>query len=151
MCVCCYIKCVPKKSRFKPWKIAQLVKNPLQCRRWWFSHWVVSKSCDPMVCSLPASSVHGIFQARILEWVAISFSRGSSNPRIKPRSPALQADSLPTELWGKPSSIPESGRSAGEQIGYPIQYSWASLWLSWLRFHLQCRRPGIDPWLGQIP
>ena len=37
--------------------------------------------CDPMDCSLPGSSVHGIFQARILEWVAISFSRGSSQPR----------------------------------------------------------------------
>ena len=34
--------------------------------------------CDPMDCSPPGSSVHGIFQARILEWVAISFSRGSS-------------------------------------------------------------------------
>ena len=37
--------------------------------------------CDPMGCSLPAFSVHGIFQARILEWVAISFSRRSSRPR----------------------------------------------------------------------
>ena len=37
--------------------------------------------CDPVDCSLPGSSVHGIFQARILEWVAISFSRGSSRPR----------------------------------------------------------------------
>ena len=36
--------------------------------------------CDPMDCSLPRSSVHGIFQARVLEWVAISFSRGSSRP-----------------------------------------------------------------------
>ena len=36
---------------------------------------------DPMDCSLPGSSVHGIFQARILEWVAIAFSRGSSRPR----------------------------------------------------------------------
>ena len=34
--------------------------------------------CDPMDCSLPGFSVHGIFQARVLEWVAISFSRGSS-------------------------------------------------------------------------
>ena len=43
------------------------------------------KSCptlfDPMDCSPPGSSVHGIFQARILEWVAISFSRGFSSPR----------------------------------------------------------------------
>ena len=37
--------------------------------------------CDPMDCRLPGSSVHGIFQARVLEWVAISFSRGSSQPR----------------------------------------------------------------------
>ena len=38
--------------------------------------------CDPMDCSLPGFSVHGIFQERILEWVAISFSRGSPNPGI---------------------------------------------------------------------
>ena len=37
--------------------------------------------CDPMDCSLPGSSVHGILQARILEWVAVPFSRGSSQPR----------------------------------------------------------------------
>ena len=37
--------------------------------------------CDPMDSSPPGSSVHGILQARILEWVAISFSRGSSQPR----------------------------------------------------------------------
>ena len=37
--------------------------------------------CDPMDCSLPGSSLHGILQARVLEWVAISFSSGSSQPR----------------------------------------------------------------------
>ena len=37
--------------------------------------------CDPVDCSLPGSSVHGIFQAIVLEWIAISFSRGSSQPR----------------------------------------------------------------------
>jgi len=37
--------------------------------------------CHPMDCSLLGSSVHGIFQAKVLEWVAISFSRGSSQPR----------------------------------------------------------------------
>ena len=80
---------------------------------------LTAQSCltlyDPMNCSLPGSSVQGIFQARILEWVAISFSRGFSrqeywsglpfpsqenlpNPGIEPGSPALQANSLPTEL-----------------------------------------------------
>ena len=46
--------------------------------------------CDPMDYSLPGSFVHGIFQARILEWIAISFLRGSSRPRIEPSSPAWQ-------------------------------------------------------------
>ena len=41
--------------------------------------------CDPVDCSLPGSSIHGIFQARVLEWVAISFSRGSSRPRDQAR------------------------------------------------------------------
>ena len=48
--------------------------------------------CDPMDCSLSDSSVHGIFQARILEWVAMLSSRGSSWPEMEPaslRSPAL--------------------------------------------------------------
>ena len=62
--------------------------------------------CDPMDCSLPGSSVHGIFQARILEWVAISFSRGSSpgdppHPGIESRCPASEADYLQSELSGK--------------------------------------------------
>ena len=42
---------------------------------------VVFNSCHPMDCSLPGSSVHGIFQARILEWVAIRFFMGSSQSR----------------------------------------------------------------------
>ena len=54
---------------------------------------VVSKSYDPTDCRLPGSSVHGIFQARIVEQAAISFSRDLPNPRIKPKSPALLADS----------------------------------------------------------
>ena len=45
-----------------------------------FPFWCLTL-CDPMDCSPPGSSIHGIFQARILEWVAISFSRGSSQPR----------------------------------------------------------------------
>ena len=43
--------------------------------------------CDPMDCSPPGSSVYGIFQARVLEWVAISFSRGSSQPRDRTQVP----------------------------------------------------------------
>ena len=47
------------------------------------------------------STVHVILQARILEWAAFPFSRDLPNPRIKPRSPTLQADSLPAEPSGK--------------------------------------------------
>ena len=47
----------------------------------WFSLLVMPDSCDPMDCSLLSSSAHGISQARILKWVAISFSNGSSPPR----------------------------------------------------------------------
>ena len=45
--------------------------------------------CDPMDCSLPVSSVHGIFQAIIVEWIAISFVGDLPNPGIEPGSPAL--------------------------------------------------------------
>ena len=57
--------------------------------------------CESMDCDPPGSSVHGISQARILEWAAISLSRGSSWPRDRPRDPALQADCLLSELPGK--------------------------------------------------
>ena len=49
-------------------------------------------------------TVHGILQARILEWVAFPSPGDLPNPGIKPGSPALQADSLPTELSGKQKS-----------------------------------------------
>ena len=57
---------------------------------------------DPMDYSPPGTSGHAIPQAAILEWVAMPSSRGSSPPGIKPRSPTLQADSLPSEPPGKP-------------------------------------------------
>ena len=57
--------------------------------------------CHPMDCSPPGFSVHGISQARILEWVAISFSRGSPNPGIEPTSSALAGRFFTTEPPGK--------------------------------------------------
>ena len=55
-----------------------------------------------MDCSPPGSSVHGILQARILEWLPFPSPGDLPNPGIKPRSPAWQADSSPIELQGKP-------------------------------------------------
>ena len=78
----------------------------------------MSNSCGPMDCSLPGSSVLGIFQARILEWVAISFSRGPSLG-----FPGGSADKESTFDAGDLGSIPGLGRSPGEGKGYPLQYS----------------------------
>ena len=98
--------------------------------------------CNPMDCSLPGFSVHGIFQARVLEWVAISFSRGSSWPRNRTQVSCIagrrftlwatrKADSgylicgFPCGSDGKqsacnggdPGLIPGLGRSPGEGNG----------------------------------
>ena len=66
----------------------------------------MSNSLPPVVCSPPGSSVHGILQARILEWVAICFSRDLPHPGIEPGSTALQTGCLLSEPPGKlPSCI----------------------------------------------
>ena len=65
--------------------------------------------CDPRDCSPPGSSVHGVLQAGVLQWVATPSSRESPDPGIKARSPALQADSLPAELPGKPLLMESKG------------------------------------------
>ena len=82
--------------------------------------------CDPM-----DYTVHGILQARILEWVAIPFSRGLPNPGIKPRSLVLQTDSLPTELPGKP-------RNTGVGSLFLLQGNF--LTQEWNQGLLHCRR-----------
>ena len=79
------------------WKVKEMAYESTNCEAFYYVHfsiiiillrhwyWQVAQSCptlcNPMGCSLPGSSVHGIFQARVLEWVAISFSRASSWPR----------------------------------------------------------------------
>ena len=72
-----------------------------------------------MDCSLPGSSIHGILQARVLEWGAIAFSE-----LVK----FIETEGFPDSSAGKesacnagdPSSIPGSGRSPGEEIDYPV-------------------------------
>ena len=177
--------------------------------------------CNPMDYSLPGSSVFGIFQTRVLEWIAISFSRGSSWPRYRTpvsricgqmlyhlshreddktydklgvravlvpltystcgdpwsccvpssrgRSGAAKGNKGWFPWWlgfpgssdckgytcnaGDPGSIPGSGISPAEGIGYPLQYSWASLVA-----HLVKNLPamwagdlGLIPGLGRSP
>ena len=61
--------------------------------------------CDPRDCSPPGSSAHEILQARILEWVAMPSSRGSSIKPMSPLSPALADSSLPLAPPGKPVNV----------------------------------------------
>ena len=73
------------------------------CAQSWSRVWLLT---DPIDCSPPGSSVHGISQARILEWVAISFCRGSSRPRDWTQVswvPALLVGSSPAEPLGSPT------------------------------------------------
>ena len=89
--------------------------------------------CDPMDSSLPGSSLHWILQARVLEWVAISFSRGSSldlpDPGIEPGSPTFQTDALTSEPPG----------SGGICKGTPL-FTDCHMWL--MRSTLQSRDSG---------
>ena len=91
--------------------------------------------CDPMDCSPPGSSVHGILQARLLEWVAIPFCRGSSPPsqQLNPSVLHWQADSLLSEPPGR--SFPDNG-SVVEPSTEPA---------------CQGRRCRFDPWMRKIP
>ena len=83
-----------------------------------------------MDCSLPGFSVHEILQARVLEWVAISFSRGSSPTRDQTQISALQADALTSEpphlqmqeILRAMNLIPGWGRSPGGRHNKPLQY-----------------------------
>ena len=75
-----------------------------------------------MDCSPPGSSVHGISQVRILEWVAIPSPGDLPDPGIEPWFPALQADSLPSEPPGKP------------------------LWIHWLSRYFLSMSNSFSPW-----
>ena len=67
--------------------------------------------CDPMDCSPPGSSVHGIFQAWILEWVAISFSRGSSQHRDQTQVSCIVGRRFTVQATRKETNNKEFGRS----------------------------------------
>ena len=65
--------------------------------------------CDPMDCSLPGSSVHGIFQARVLEWAAISFLRGPSRPMDQTQ--VFRIVGRRFTVWATREAIKHYGRS----------------------------------------
>ena len=82
----------------------------------------VAQSC-PTLCNPMDYTVQGILQAEILEWVAICFSRGSSQPR----SPALRADSLPAEPREKPKDTGVGSLSLLQRIFLTHGWTWGLL------------------------
>ena len=92
------------QAGFESW--SQIAEGYERNTRMW-AKWL--QSCltlrDPVNCSPPGCSVHGILQARRLEWVAITFSRESSRFRDWTQYPALQAYSLLSEPPGKPKIL----------------------------------------------
>ena len=88
-----------------------------------------------MDCSLPGSSIHGISQTRVLEWVAIAFS-----------APALQADSLPAEPLGKPKNTRVGSLSLLQRIFLTQESNQGLLHCRWilsqLSYHLEPNKLG---------
>ena len=95
----------------------------------------VAQSC-PTLCDPMDYMVHGILQARILEWVASPFSRGSSQPKIKPRSLTLQADSLPAEPQAKPKNTGVGSLSLLQQIFQTQKSNQGLLYCRWILYQL---------------
>ena len=107
--------------------------------------------CDPMDCSLPGSSVLGILQTRILEWVAMPSSRGSNpNPGIKPMSPALQVDSLLFEPPEKPKNTGVGSLSLLQGIFLTQESNWGLLHCRQILYQLSYQGSAI-PLLDKYP
>ena len=106
--------------------------------------------CDPMDGSPPGSSVHGILQARILEWIAISFSRGSSQPRDRTRSPAFQVDSLPSEPPGKSKNTGMGSLSLLQGILLTLKSNWNLLKCRQILYHLSYQGSHIIPVIKKL-
>ena len=142
--------------------------HPFQCfyhtHRKWLSSWkvkvIVAQSgpslCDPMDCGPPGFCVHGILQARILEWVASPFSGDFPNPGVEPRSPALQADSLPSEshLYGGRMEKHSDQLQLQFQFLPVLQMLWEFFWrrnlLSELQFS-QLLVERVEQFISKVP
>ena len=92
---------------------------------------------SPTLCNPMNYTVHGILQARIVEWAVFPFSRRSSQPRYWTRSPALQVDSLPAEPQGKPKNTGVGGLSLLQQIFLTQELNQGLLHCKWIFYQLR--------------
>ena len=111
MCACVHVRvCVCKKTQDMVIAVTSGLERRFDSSEYPFFYHMYAKLlqlcptlCDPVDCSPSGSSVHGFLQAKILEWVSFSPPGDLPNPGVKPRSPALQADSLLSVPLGKPT------------------------------------------------
>ena len=105
--------------------------------------------CDPKDCSPPGSSVHGILQARIMDGMACPPPRDLPNPGTEPRSPALQADSLPSEPPEKPMNTVMGSLSSQPRNWTGISCIAGRFFTNWAtREALVPRGLGFKSWLS---
>ena len=130
-------------ASFLKWRLSTFNVStflPDCCLSWHY----VQVFCDPMGCSSPVSSVHGTSQTKILEWVAISFSRGSSRPRDQSCTSCVGRGTL--HHWA-------AGQAPSRLTPQPSKhclFAWAYSLVAQLVKN-QHRRPGFNPWVGKIP
>ena len=105
-CMCSPVRSEERKRRLVTTAVLPVLRSEAepaleagkqQLKRWKLELTSLSRVrlCDPMDCSPPGSAVHGIFQARVLEWAAIAFSRGSSHLEESVNGPERPEDMRP--------------------------------------------------------
>ena len=130
----------------KPFNKAACTEQPMIRGKEWVKVKVKLLShvrlCDPMECSRSGSSVHGIFQARVLAWVPFSFSRGSSQPRdrtlvsctVSRRFTVWATREAP---WHKRTFLQNRNRDIEKRVGVPRGGGLGSLGLADANYHIQ--------------
>ena len=145
--------CLWKKSYIIAWSILQVTSEERQPYKEWVK---VTQSC--LTLWPKDYTVHGILQAKILEWVAIPFSRGSSQPRNRTQVSRIAGGFFTN--WatkGSPYKEKSKGKNCwplrvGPWDKYISKMKMAAKGLSWCPVAKtpcsQCRGPGFDPWSG---
>ena len=100
-----------------------------------YIHIYVAQSC-PTLCDPMDYAVHGVLQARILKWVAVPFSQGSSQPRNLTQVSSIAADSLPAEPQGKPKKTGVSSLSFLQQIFLTQESNLGLPHCRWILYHI---------------
>ena len=113
--------------------------------------------CDFMDCSPPGSSVHGILQARISEWVAVSFSRGTSQPRDQSQVSHIAGRfftvwaTREAHKWCGVAGKQRKTKKTSRSYSNLYVHLWASLVAQWYRVCLPVQETGFNPLVGKIP